>query len=207
MRGLRLFVEGGGDRRVGARALRNGFQEFLGQVRARARERRLRWHLVMCGSRREAYERFLREAASSTDEFIVLLVDSEAEVTKAPKAHLAERAGDEWTAWDQALDDQVHLMVQTMETWLVADAEALRAYYGGRFNSNVLPKRPDLEKVPKENVGPALARATLKTQKGEYHKIRHASELLARIDPEKVQARCRHCRRLFETLTEAIEVA
>lgn len=167
----------------------------------------MRWNLVMCGSRREAYDRFLRETSSSSDELIVLLVDSEAEVTKAPRAHLAARTGDEWTFWDQALDDQVQLMVQTMETWLIADAEALRSYYGTHFNRNVLPKRQNLEEVSKENVSSALARATRKTQKGKYHKIRHASELLIRLDPEKVKKRCRHCKRLFETLTELIEAA
>ncbi len=166
----------------------------------------MRWNLVMCGSRSETCERFLGEMSSSLDEFPVLLVDSDAEVNKAPKAHLAEMTGSAW-AWDQALEEQVHLMVQTMETWLVADVEALRAYYGRHFKSNVLPKRQDLEKLPKENVGSALARASRRTQKGEYHKIDHASELLSRVDPEKVRRRCRHCKRLFDTLTSVIENA
>ena len=52
-----------------------------------------------------------------------------------------------------------------------------------RFNGNSLPKRQDLEEAPKENVSSALARATQKTQKGEYRKIRHASELLALCGP------------------------
>ena len=207
MKGVRLFVEGGGDTRGGGRALRIGFQGFLGEVRERARDRRKPWNVVMCGSRRKAYERFMGEASAAREDFIVLLVDSEEEVTRAPKAHLAARSGDGWTDWNQTLESQVHLMVQTMETWLIADIETLRSYYGSRFNDNALPKRQDLEKVPKENVSLALARATQKTQKGEYHKIRHASELLARVDPEKVKARCRHCKRLFDTLTSVIEAA
>ncbi|MDE2977561.1 MAG: DUF4276 family protein [Acidobacteriota bacterium] len=206
MRGVRLFVEGGGDTRGGSRALRTGFQGFLGEIREQARAKRIRWNLVMCGSRREAYESFLRETPSS-DEFTVLLVDSEAKVSKAPRAHLAARPGDKWTSSHQALDDQVHLMVQTMETWLIADAEALGTYYGSHFNRNALPSRQNLEEVPKEEVSSALERATQKTQKGEYHKIRHASDLLALVGPEKVKERCRHCKRLFDTVTAAIEAA
>ena len=98
-------------------------------------------------------------------------------------------------------------MVQTMETWLIADVGALGAYYGRQFNGNALPKHQDLEQAPKQLVDSGLVRATVKTQKGRYHKIRHASELLFRVDPEKVKERCPHCRRLFETLTAMIDAA
>jgi len=206
VRGVRLFVEGGGDTRGGSRALRTGFQGFLGEIREQAREKRIRWNLVMCGSRREAYDSFLRETPSS-DEFIVLLVDSEGKVTKAPKAHLAARPGDKWTSWHQVLDDQVHLMVQTMETWLIADADALGSYYGAHFNRSALPSQQNLEEVPKRDVGSALERATQKTQKGEYHKIRHASDLLVLVGPGKVKERCQYCKRLFDTLMAVIDAA
>lgn len=167
----------------------------------------MRWNLVMCGSRRVAYDRFLHEVSTSSDEFVVLLVDSEEEVTSSATEHLAARRGDGWTNWSGATGRQVHLMVQTMETWLSADVEALRQYYGQGFNERALPKRQNLEMAPKQEVASGLRRATEKTQKGRYHKIRHAGELLARIDVEKVQSRCPHCRRLFDTLAEAIETA
>ena len=101
-------------------------------------------------------------------------------------------------------DEQIHLMVQTMETWIVADSEALIKYYGQGFRANVLPVREDLEKEDKTTVADALGRATEQTQKGRYHKIRHAGDLLASINPKKVQARCRHCKKLFAALGAAI---
>ena len=52
-----------------------------------------------------------------------------------------------------------------------------------------------------------LERATAGTQKGRYHKIRHASDLLQWIDPETVKTRCRHCERLFIELERLIDAA
>ena len=50
----------------------------------------------------------------------------------------------------------------------------------------------------------ALEQATRATQKGAYHKIRHASDLLQRIDRNKVEQRCPASRRLFDTLHRLI---
>ena len=83
----------------------------------------------------------------------------------------------------------------------------LRGYYGQGFNAGALPRRPNLEEVSKADVERSLKRATAGTQKGRYHKIRHASDLLQRIDPETVKARCRHCERLFIELGRLIDAA
>ena len=112
-----------------------------------------------------------------------LLVDAEGPVTTSSCAHLQSRDG--WEL-DDVPNDIVHLMIQTMEAWIVADTAALAAYYGQRFNANPLPRARDLETVPKtEGLAAALERATRATQKGAYHKIRHASDLLQRIDRPK----------------------
>lgn len=91
-------------------------------------------------------------------------------------------------------------MVQVMETWIVADTDALEKYYGRGFRPNQLPRRQDLEEVSKESVATALERTTAETTKGTYHKIRHASDLLARLDPKRVKERCRHFRTMWEWL-------
>ena len=52
-----------------------------------------------------------------------------------------------------------------------------------------------------------LERATRRTQKGAYHKIRHASDILKRIDRQMVQQRCPACARLFTVLEQAIRAA
>lgn len=124
-------------------------------------------------------------------------MDAEDAVTALPREHLKQRDG-----WDlsTAHEDQIHLMVQTMEAWLLSDPEALAKYYGQGFNANPLPKRTNLEDEPKANLCPALEKATRKTQKGEYKKIAHASDLLAKVDPRKSQARAPHCKRLSKDL-------
>lgn len=94
----------------------------------------------------------------------------------------------------------VHLMVQTMETWIVADADALAGYYGQGFRRAVLPRRSDLEHEPKGSVAKALNNATRHTGKGTYHKIHHGADLLARLDSRTVRSRCPNCDRLFATL-------
>ena len=107
---------------------------------------------------------------------------------------------------DDFNDDAIHLMTQTMETWILADSEALADYYGQKFARNALRKFGDLERVPKVDVEQALKRATQKTKKGAYHKnkIKHAGDLLERIDPQKAQEKCRHCERLFSVLNRAM---
>lgn len=97
-------------------------------------------------------------------------------------------------------------MVACMETWIVADPEGMAFYYGKGFRRGALPQRGDLEAEPKVELYDKLARATRDTSKGEYSaaanaKIRHASKLLATIDPRKVAARCPR----FHTLSHWLE--
>ena len=94
-----------------------------------------------------------------------------------------------------------------MEAWIVADTDAMRGYYGQHFNETALPRATDLEGVAKHDLENAVHRATVRTQKGPYKKIKHASQLLKLIDSENVKARCRHCRRLFIELERMIDQA
>ena len=198
-------MEGGGSYTAERVTLRQGMDNFLGPLKKAARKRSISWKLVPCGSREDTYRRF-RDKVENADpgETHILLVDSEAMVTLPAPAHLRDRDG-----WDLsfALEQRIHLMVQVMETWIVADPKAVARYYGQGFNVKRLPKRPDLEQEPKTSVGKALKAATKRSSKGAYHKAGHAGELLARLDQARVKERCRHCKRLFEALDGIIEAA
>ena len=200
-----IYMEGGGPR-AGSRAeLRQGMDEFLAEVKEACRARSWNWRLVCCGARKEAYKRFRNARANRDAGIVVLLVDSEGPVGVSTSAgHLAARDG--WDL-DGVDDDFVHLMVQTMEAWIVADPDALGAYYGRDFRKNALPRQQNLEDVSKRDVAKALDRATRHSQKGRYHKIRHARHLLQRIDPAAVRRRCRHCARMFEILLRRVRPA
>ena len=204
MSGVAIYMEGGGNKGNGRAVLRQGMDAFLDPLKQAARTKEIHWKLICCGSRGEAFRGFRNELRNGDDGIVVLLVDAEGPVDAEPRAHLDAR--DRWDLTD--VDDHaVHLMVQMMEAWIVADPEALRRYYGQRFHERALPRAADLESAGKQDVENSLQRATARTQKGRYRKIAHASDLLKRIDPERVKARCRHCRRLFDELGRMIDAA
>ena len=206
MSGVAIYMEGGGDGKSAKAAIRQGMDALLRPLKDAARVKALHWKLVPCGGRDEAFRGFRNAVGNGADAFVVLLVDAEGPVNRAPpRSHLQSR-----DRWDMGFagEDTIHLMVQVMETWIVADPDALSRYYGQNFNGNVLPLRTaNLEQVPKADVIRTLNRATEHTTKGRYHKIRHASDLLKLIDVERVQARCPHCARLFDLLGPMIDAA
>ena len=196
-------MEGGGEGNATKAALRQGMDTFLQPLKEAARDKALGWKLVCCGPRNEAFQRF-QNAVNSRDNVVnVLLVDAEGPVKNPARRHLQDRDG-----WNLRFtpEETVHLMVQTMETWIVADATALTSYYGQDFRANKLPKATNLETVPKTTVERSLDEATKSTQKGRYHKIRHASDLLKLIDVESVKERCAHCQRLFDEIGRIISL-
>ena len=204
MSGVAIYMEGGGKGKESRSALRVGMDRFLRRLKDVAQAKGWHWKLTCCGPRGKALRDFRRAVARGNDTVAVLLVDAEGPVTKPVREHLRKRDG-----WDLgfAEDDAVHLMAQTMETWIVADSEELARYYGQGFNKNALSKRTNLEEEPKAAVERTLNRATEYSGKGRYHKIQHASHLLQRIDAERVQKRCPHCLRLFDVVGRMMDAA
>ncbi len=90
-------------------------------------------------------------------------------------------------------------MVQVMETWLLADREALRTYFGARFRGNALRQWSALENVAKRDVLDALGRATAACPR-PYTKGAVSFELLERIDPAQVETECPHAGVLLNCL-------
>lgn len=98
-------------------------------------------------------------------------------------------------------------MVVCMESWLVADPDALAKFYGKEFHRASLPKNPNLEEVAKEDLSNSLKKATKSTQKGEYAIIKHASKLLERIDRNKVATCCLRFATFIEWLQRKIDLS
>jgi hypothetical protein len=86
------------------------------------------------------------------------------------------------------------LMVQAMEAWLLADRQRLAEYYGPNFRPNAL--RGDerrVEVIAKDDLESCLIGASRDARtKGQYSKGTHAFDLLAAIDPAKVEASSPH---------------
>ena len=202
MSGIAIYMEGGGDSASTRAQLRSGMDQFLSELKNLARAKAMRWKLVPVGGRDQAFKQFLSHPNDPDYPIRVLLVDAEAALTSVDKrSHLRARDG-----WDLSgvSEDHIHLMVQTMEAWIVADPEALADYYGQRFRRNTLPTRANLEEEPKVDCSGRLSEATRPTQKGGYQKIGHAADLLALISPDKVRNRCPHAKIMFSVLSQLI---
>lgn len=123
---IKLYVEGGGDSKALRTACRKGFRKFIEKAGLRGRMPRI----VACGGRRNAFESFAIAQGAQGD-YPFLLVDAEAPVAAAgPWQHLFSRDG--WICPRGATDQQCHLMVQVMESWLgfqIGCAEGARAGY------------------------------------------------------------------------------
>lgn len=189
-----LYVEGGGDTREQKTRLRRGFRCFL--KRAGLNERMPR--IVACGGRDRAYDKF-KLAHTDPNRTALLLVDAEEPVTaQSAWQHLKDLHG--WDCPSGAGDDQCHLMVQVMESWFLADRDALAVYYGTDFRSNAIPQWPNIERVRKSDLSNKLRLATRRTRKGQYHKGRHSFKILAALDPNKVMNASPYAKRLIDSL-------
>lgn len=139
-------------------------------------------------ARNDAFQRFgIAIAASKEGEHCALLVDSEGPIAPntTPSTYLRDRDG--WNCPDLK-NHPIFLMVQAMEAWFFADRAALAAFYGPDFRAKALRgDERDVEATYKDDLISRLVAATRATRaKGEYHKTRHAFEILASLEPNKV---------------------
>lgn len=199
---IRIYIEGGGDAKDSKRLLRTGFDEFFKDLKGLAREKRAGWNVVMCGSRDETFSHFSCSIRNEPDVIHILLVDSEDPITTTPLKHL--KAREKSWSFSSVKANQCHLMVQTMESWLVADRQTIAAFYGKGFLPKSIPPTINVEMIDKDLLENVLKNATKNTRKGEYHKIKHASKLLGLIDPQTVRAAAPHCDRFFTTVEKFI---
>lgn len=193
---VKIYVEGGGNSNFLRTQCRRGFSQFFAKTPLLGRMPKV----IACGGRSKTFDRFRRALANaSPDETVVMLVDSEALVTELPWSHLKQRDG--WDRPDGAAEKNVHLMVQCMEAWFLADKDTLAAFFGQGFNRNKLPRRPSVEEVPKADLEKGLKEATRGcATKGAYDKGLHSFEILARLDTERILKASPHAKRLVADL-------
>ena len=231
---IRIYIEGGGDKKEQKAMLRKGFSKFLESLSNSARYQNIKWDIIICGTRNNAFRDFKNGLKSHPEAVNILLVDAEAPITvDSPWQHLKSR--DNWDrpveinddlchlmtktmkAWLLAdekdklehtilKDDFCHLMVQTMEAWLLADIDNLKKFYGQGFQESTIPKTKNIEAIEKDKLEPILKIASRHTSKGEYHKINHASKLLESLDVDKFRQASHYCDRLFTTLKNKFNI-
>lgn len=201
---IQLFIEGGGERgtpssKYLAIEMRRAFKSFIRQEGIAENC----FSVVRCGTRNRAFEMFTHAANANKRETTIiplLLVDSEDAVpdNTHPWTFLQQKDG--WNRPNNVLDEQVHLMAHCMETWFLADTDALEAFFGHGFNANALPKTEPIEDALKKDVLDGLNRAAKTSSKKGYDKGKHSFAILARLDPVKVQGKARWFCRLLKTM-------
>lgn len=193
---VKLYVEGGGDSHALHSRCREGFCGFLKKAGFRGRMPRI----VACGGRQSAFDDF--KTACESNETALLLIDSEDCVSvNSPWVHLANRPGDRFAKPQNAKDDHCHLMVVCMESWFLADKDALSRFFGQGFNANALPQNVDIEAISKHDIYDGLQRATSHCRtKAPYGKGEHSFKILLLIAPDKVLNASPWAKRFLEKL-------
>jgi|ERR1017187_9914595 hypothetical protein len=174
---IRIYFEG-------ASELREGFRSFFGEIKtADGRGPKL----IAGGGREQAIADFRKSFKSHAAALNLLLIDSEGPDT----GRLFETICQPQQIPENARG-KVFWMVECMESWFLADVEALGRYYYLDL-AEALRGNPDVEEIPKRDVLARLKAAT----NGRYHKTKDAPHLLKRILPERVKQAAPNCRRLF----------
>lgn len=193
---VRIFIEGGGSGETPDKDFRQAWTHFFESAGLVERMPRV----VRGEGRQQTLDKFRTALQSQRrNEVVILLVDSEGQVAAGHSAWQHLRHQDNWEQPQGAADDSAYLMVQVMETWFLADREALRGFFGPQLNENHFREWPMLEEVHKDSALNALGRATSNCQK-PYRKGKVSFELLGQIDPQRVAAACPHAKQLLDYL-------
>jgi hypothetical protein len=193
---VKIYAEGGGEGQLYDTLFRQGWSEFFRIAGLEG----LMPSVVRGKGRGRTFDLFQTAVMSrKPHELPLLLVDSEAEVRTGHTVWQHLKVRDDWDKPEGAGDNQAFLMVQVMETWFLADREMLRNYFGPALRENHLHQWPVLENVPKENVFEALEMATAGCGK-RYSKGKVSYEMLARLNPTRVENSCPHAKLLLDRL-------
>ncbi|MDE7168578.1 MAG: DUF4276 family protein [Mucispirillum sp.] len=204
---VKIFVEGGGNNNTYLKSqCHKAFKSFFEKAGLDNRLPRV----IASGGRTNAYYDFCKSVKNKENAF--LLIDSEDIINDrfdignnnnqdgSPWEHLNNTRENRLTKPTGVSDKQCHLMVTSMETWLLADVNALSKYFGKNFNTASLPRHNNLERIDKNNVLDAINKAAKDTVKKKYEKGRDSFCILGMIDPALVQEKSPWAKRLIKTL-------
>lgn len=192
----KLYVEGGGDGKDLHARCREGVRKLLENCGLAGRMP----SIVACGPRQNAYDNFHTAFVNAKPgDYFALLVDSEEPVgdVNQPWRHLASRDG--WTKPRRCPDSRVFLMTTCMETWLVADRDALNEFFGQHLQGSALPTTNNLESRSRETLLQKLEHATRNCDNA-YKKGACSFELLAKVNPETLKPLLPSFKRMIDTL-------
>ena len=177
-----IYIEGGGDSSQLRSLCRKGFRKLLENCGFTGYMPRL----VACGGRYSAFDDFkIAHANKSNSDYVAMLIDSEDPLKDLDAwEHLKIRDG-----WDKPLDsedDQVLFMTTCMETWIVADRDALTKHYGSELQESALPPLDDLESRSRHDIQKRLSHAT-RDCSNAYKKGKRSFAVLEKLSPHELE--------------------
>lgn len=198
-----LYVEGGGSRPQQQAELREALRQVLIKAGFVGKMPRI----FASGGRDQALQQFkIALSHRSQADIAIMLIDSEdflnfsdTSINAPIWQHLQMR--DAWEKPENAQNNQVALMVTSMETWIIADKVALKSFFGPRLKENALLPLENLESRNRKDVLSALEKATEDCGKDrQYRKGTKSFQLLATLNPATLQQHLPHFNRFIEVL-------
>ncbi|NOR49385.1 MAG: DUF4276 family protein [Methanosarcinaceae archaeon] len=177
-----IYIEGGGDSKELHTRCRKGFRKLLENCGFTGYMPKL----VACGGRDSAFDDFkIAHTNKSDSDYVAMLIDSEDPLDNLDIwEHLKRR--DEWDKPLGSEDDQVLFMTTCMETWIVADRDALAKHYGSKLQKNALPPLNDLESRYRHDIQNDLFHAT-RNCSNAYKKGKRSFDVLEKLSPDKLK--------------------
>jgi hypothetical protein len=200
-----IYIEGGAkgadSKEVKARC-QEGFHKLLERMGFKGRMPRL----VACGGRSAVYERFVTEHSSNVAGYVAMWIDSEEPMANpdATWEHLRTvKTVPPLPQPEGAEDIQVLFMTTCMETWIVADREALRDHYGHKLRTTALPPLARLEERKRHDIQNKLEQATRHCSNA-YRKGKRSFEILGRLTPATLENHLPSFGRVWRILREKL---
>ena len=195
---VKIYIEGGGEGELLDTYFRQGWSQFFKKAAGMAGKMP---RIVRGKGRQRTFDLFVTAIKNrKPNELPLMLVDSEDPVQQGHTVWEHLKIRDNWDRPDGASDDQAFLMVQVIESWFLADWEMLVSYFGPNFRQNAFREWPSLESLSKADVYDFLEMATATRVKKQYKKGKISFEMLAKLDPVKVENACPHAKELMKRL-------
>jgi hypothetical protein len=116
-------------------------------------------------------------------------------------SHLKIRDG--WDKPPGSENDQVLFMTTCMETWIVADRDALAKHYGSEFQESALPSLVNLESRSRQEIQNDLSHAT-RNCSNTYKKGKRSFFVLEKLSPDKLESNLPSFARVKRVLEERL---
>lgn len=178
---IRIYFEGDA-------VLAEGLEEFLKIEFTLARSHRIRIDLIAAGQKRP--EKLARIGSETYPKALhLILMDWSSRRSEVRQKH-------------------TYYWIEEMESWFLADADALTKVLGRCANVKSLPHSANIELIPSAYVFKRLSNATRPCGQKKHYDGSHppllASRILGALDREKVRARSAECHRFLKALNDTI---